>query len=197
VALRNGETLVLLVCRSELVDLDSPGEEPRTALRQAFRDMRWEVPDMLDRMDQAEDLYFDRVSQIHLPRWSSGRVALLGDAAACPSLLAGEGAGLAMAEAYVLAGELHRAAGDFTRAFAAYDERLRSFVTAKQKGALGFRGFFAPRTALGLRARNLMVKALSIRFVAKRLLARSVRDDLELPDWTGGEAEAAREYSDA
>lgn len=188
VALRDGETLVLLVCRSELVDDGPPGEPPptalrRAALRRAFRDMRWEVPDMLNRMDRADDFYFDRVSQIHLPRWASGRVALLGDAAACPSLLAGEGTGLAMAEAYVLAGELHRAGGDFTRAFTAYDERLRSFVTAKQKGALGFRGFFAPRTALGLRVRNLVVKTLSIRFVAKRLLARSVHDDLELPEY--------------
>lgn len=183
VALRDGETLVLLVCRSELVDGGAPGEGPRMALRRAFRDLRWEVPDLLDRMDRAEDFYFDRVSQIHLPRWSSGRVALLGDAAACPSLLAGEGTGLAMAEAYVLAGELHRAAGDFARAFAAYDKRLRSFVTAKQKAALGFRGFFAPRTALGLRVRNLVVDALSIRFVAKRLLARSVRDDIELPEY--------------
>jgi len=186
VALRNGETLVLLVCRSELVDGGAPGEGPRPALRRAFRDLRWEVPDILDRMDRADDVYFDRVSQIHLPQWSSGRVALLGDAAACPSLLAGEGTGLAMTEAYVLAGELHRAAGDFTRAFAAYDGRLRSFVTAKQKAALGFRGFFAPRTALGLRVRNLVVETLSIRFVARRLLARSVHDDLELPEYLAG-----------
>jgi len=183
VALRNGETLVLLMCRSELVDVDSPGEQPRTVLRRAFRGVRWEVPDMLDRMDRAEDFYFDRVSQIHLPRWSSGRVALLGDAAACASLLAGEGTGLAMAEAYVLAGELHRTGGDFTRGFAAYDERLRSFVTAKQRGALGLRGFFAPRTAVGLRVRNLLVKALSIRFVARGVLARSLHDDLELPEY--------------
>jgi 2-polyprenyl-6-methoxyphenol hydroxylase-like FAD-dependent oxidoreductase len=183
VALRNGETLVLLVCRSELVDGGPRGEPPPRALRRAFRDMRWEVPELLDGMDRAQDFYFDRVSQIHLPRWSLGRVALLGDAAACPSLLAGEGTGLAMAEAYVLAGELHGAAGDFTRAFAAYDERLRSFVTAKQKAALGFRGFFAPRTAVGLRVRNLVVKAMSIRFVARRLLARSVHDDLQLPEY--------------
>jgi 2-polyprenyl-6-methoxyphenol hydroxylase-like FAD-dependent oxidoreductase len=183
VALRNGETLVLLVCRSELVDGGPAGEPPATALRRAFRDMRWEVPDMLDHMDRAEDFYFDRVSQIHLPRWSSGRVGLLGDAAACPSLLAGEGTGLAMAEAYVLAGELHRAAGDFARAFAAYEERLRSFVTVKQKAAIGFRGFFAPRSVLGLRARNLVMKTLSIRFVARRLVGRSLRDDLELPDY--------------
>lgn len=71
--------------------------------------MAWEVPEILDRMHQVDDVCFDRVSQIHLPRWSDGRVALIGDAAACASLLAGEGTGLAMIEAYVLAGELHRA----------------------------------------------------------------------------------------
>jgi 2-polyprenyl-6-methoxyphenol hydroxylase-like FAD-dependent oxidoreductase len=118
-----------------------------------------------------------------LPRWSAGRVALLGDAAACPSLLAGEGTGLAMVEAYVLAGELHRSSGDQTRAFALYEEKLRSFVTGKQKAAMRFRGFFAPDTALGLKMRNLIVNSMSVPFVANRLLARSVRDDFELPEY--------------
>jgi 2-polyprenyl-6-methoxyphenol hydroxylase-like FAD-dependent oxidoreductase len=181
VSLRHDETLILLVCRSDLLERDLPGLGPKPALRRVFENMRWEVPEILDRMDDAEDFYFDRVSQIELRRWTSGRVALVGDAAACPSLLAGEGTGLAMTEAYVLAGELHRAAGDHTRAFAAYEGQLRSFVTAKQKAAMGFRGFFAPETTLGLKTRNLMVKALSLPFLAKRLLARSVRDDLELP----------------
>lgn len=183
VALRDDETLVLLVCRTELIDGDPARERPKEALRRAFGDMRWEVPEILDAMDDVDDVYFDRVSQIHLPRWYSGRVGLLGDAAACPSLLAGEGTGLAMIEAYVLAGELHRAAGDFTRAFEAYDARLRAFVTGKQKAALGFRGFFAPRTALALRVRNLAVRALSFQFLARKLLARSLHDDLDLPPY--------------
>lgn len=183
VALRDDATLVLMVCRAELIDGDPPREQQRAALRRAFGDMRWEVPDILDRMEEVDDVYFDRVSQIHLPRWSSGRVALLGDAAACPSLLAGEGTGLAMIEAYVLAGELHRSAGDFARAFAAYDARLRSFVTAKQKAARRFRGFFAPQTALALKVRTLVINALSTRFVATRLLARSLHDEFELPEY--------------
>ena len=59
----------------------------------------------------SSDFYFDRVSQIRMDRWTKGRTALVGDAAACVSLLAGEGTGLAMAEAYVLAGELQRLRG--------------------------------------------------------------------------------------
>ena len=183
VALRNGETLVLLICQSDLIDGDPPSDQEKAALRHAFADLKWEVPDLLDRMDKVDDVYFDRVSQIHLPQWSIGRVALIGDAAACASLLAGEGTGLAMIEAYVLAGELHRAAGDVGRALAAFESRLRAFVTAKQQAALRFRGFFVPRTSLGLTVRNFLVNALAIPFIGNRLIGGSVRDDLTLPDY--------------
>jgi 2-polyprenyl-6-methoxyphenol hydroxylase-like FAD-dependent oxidoreductase len=83
-----------------------------------------------------------------------GRVALLGDAAACVSLLAGEGTGPAMGEAYVLAGELHRAGGDYARALQAYEAQLRPTLAAKRKAALRLRGFFVPRTGIGLKARD-------------------------------------------
>ena len=183
VSLRNNETLILLVCRADLAENHLRREGRKEALRRAFGDMNWEVPEILDEMDRIDDVYFDRVSQIHLPQWFSGRVGLLGDAAACPSLLAGEGTGLAMTEAYVLAGELGEAGRDFKRAFAAYDGQLRSFVTAKQKAALRFRGFFTPQTTLALKLRNLAVNALSIPFFEKRWLARSLHDDLELPEY--------------
>jgi len=183
VSLRNDETLILLVCRTELVDRVPNNADAKTALRRVFRGVRWEVPEILDRMEEAEDFYFDHVSQIHLPRWFSGHVGLIGDAAACPSLLAGEGTGLGMAEAYVLAEELDRARGDVAGALAAYDRRLHAFIDHKQKAALRLRGFFAPRTALALKMRNIAVNAMSIRFVARRLLARSLDESLELPAW--------------
>jgi 2-polyprenyl-6-methoxyphenol hydroxylase-like FAD-dependent oxidoreductase len=145
--------------------------------------MDWEVPTILRAMDQADEVYFDRVSQIQLPRWSSGRVSLIGDAAACPSLLAGEGAGLAMLEAYVLAGELHRAGGDHASAFAAYENRLHSLVSTKQRLARRFRSFFAPASALALKGRDVSVRLLASRFLGRRLFARALRDELLLPEY--------------
>jgi 2-polyprenyl-6-methoxyphenol hydroxylase-like FAD-dependent oxidoreductase len=187
VSLRNDETLVLLVWRPESTYSDVPREREaqQAAVRRAFGDMGWETPELLEAMDDAVDFYFDRVSQIRMPRWSAGSVVLLGDAAACPSLLAGEGSGLAMLEAYILAGELHRANGDPLLAFAAYERQLRRFVTAKQDSAVWFRGFFAPETTLGLAVRNLAVHAFALPFVAKPMLARALRDDLELPEYKG------------
>ncbi len=187
VSLRDNETLVMLVCRAEFIVGDRLWHgDPRPALRQAYGDMGWEVPELLDAMDGSEDLYFDRVSQIHLPHWSANRVALVGDAAACPSLLAGEGSGLGMLEAYVLAGELHRADGDYALALAAYERRLRTFVTSKQKGARWFRGFFAPQTGLGLMLRKLGIRAFALPLLAKPFWARSLRDDFTLPDYQMG-----------
>ena len=184
VSLCNDETLMLLVCSAELVG-DAPPrdrDQQQAILRLAFSDMGWEVPEMLDAMDRADDLYFDRVSQIHLPHWSTGRVALVGDSAACPSLLAGEGTSLGMLEAYVLAGELCRVDGDFQKAFREYEARLHAFVTTRQKSAVWFRGFLAPQTAITLAVRNLVLHAFALPFVAKPLLARSFHD-FRLPEY--------------
>lgn len=178
-ALRNDETLVLFICRSELLEL--PAGDSKTALRKAFAGMGWEVPEMLARLEAVDDLYFDDVSQVRLDSWVDGRVALVGDAGACVSFLAGEGTGLAIIEAYVLAGELHRAGPDWRRGLQQYELRLREFLKAKQRAALGFRGFFVPETNLGLAIRNLVVNACSIPFIASHVVNRSVRDDFELP----------------
>ncbi|MBS0388273.1 MAG: FAD-binding domain [Proteobacteria bacterium] len=184
VSLRDGETLVLFICRDEFIG-DDPGrhDDPRRALRRAFGGMGWEVPELLDAMENSGDLYFDRVSQIRMPHWSSNRIALVGDAAACPSLLAGEGTGLGMLGAYVLAGELHRAGSDIARALAAYENSLRAFISGKQKGAVYFRGFFAPQTALGLVARNLAVHLFALPLFGRQFWARSLRDRFTLPDY--------------
>ena len=184
VSLRDDETVVMLVCRAEFMPPDRLGhEDPRPALRQAYGDMGWEVPELLDAMDASDEVYFDRVSQIHLPRWSTNRVVLVGDAAACPSLLAGEGSGLGMLEAYVLAGALHRAGDDWAGALAAYESRLQAFVAGKQKAALWNRGFFAPKTALGLRMRNLAVRAFALPWLGKPFWKRSLHDDFTLPEY--------------
>ena len=120
VSLRGDQTLFLFTFTKDFLSQQPIGEdEEKAGLREIYNDMGWEADAILSRMNEVGDVYFDRVSQIRMPEWTKGRVALLGDAAACASLLAGEGTGLAMTEAYVLAGELHKAAGDHQKAFKA------------------------------------------------------------------------------
>lgn len=72
----------------------------KCVLHDAFGRDGWECRQIPGALDDWDDLYFDPISQIQMPDWASGRVALIGDACACPSLLAGQGSALALAEAY-------------------------------------------------------------------------------------------------
>lgn len=182
-ALREDRTLFLFVFRSPVPP--QPGDLPaaRALLRHRFADAGWECAAILDHLDASADLYIDAVSQTRLDRWSRGRVALLGDAAAAVSLLAGEGTGLAMLAAYVLAGELRRSGDDHRVAFAGYEQRLRAFLSAKQRGAHRFIGFFAADTWPGMLLRNLGLRAMSVPWIAESVAARTFRDDFALPNY--------------
>jgi 2-polyprenyl-6-methoxyphenol hydroxylase-like FAD-dependent oxidoreductase len=181
-SMRDDRTLVLCVFRDEYLSGGRPSTdaERRQALHAIFDRLGWECDRILPALDHAPELYFDRVSQIRMPSWSRGRVALVGDAAACVSLLAGEGTGLAMTEAYVLAAMLE-AAPDHRAAFAAYERRMMPFLAGKQRAAAGFAASFAPRTTLGVHARNLVTRLFGIPALAEWVVGRSLRDDVDLP----------------
>lgn len=178
--LRGNRTMFLFVFRDEH---DDHGMTPKEQLHNQFDDAGWECQQILAAVDDVDDLFFDVVSQIRMARWSDDRVLLIGDAAGCISLLGGEGTGLAITEAYALAGELARADGDHRRAFASYESLLRPFIAGKQAGAERMLGFFATRTRFGLWFRNVALRAMNLSRPVAGLFTGSVRDDLDLPDY--------------
>jgi 2-polyprenyl-6-methoxyphenol hydroxylase-like FAD-dependent oxidoreductase len=179
-ALRDGATMF---CFTFLHDGEIPDDATmqQDLLRRRLGSVGWEVPRILRQMPDARTFYLDRASQIRMPAWSRGRVALLGDAAACPSLLAGQGSALAMIEAYVLAFELGRSPNDHTAAFAAYHRRLAPLVRRKQDAALGLGTAFAPRNRRRLLLRNGLMAVMGIPLVADLVMGRSLRDPIRLP----------------
>ncbi|MXO59605.1 FAD-binding domain [Altererythrobacter salegens] len=184
-ALRDGASLVLLIWRDDEREPIPHGDEvaKRALLRERYSGAGWEVPDFLAALDTADDLYIDRVSQIRMDSWHKGPVALVGDAAYAPSFLAGQGAALAMIGGYVLAGELKRSGGALEPALAAYEQRLAPFMRSKQDAALGLASSFVPRTEFGLKARDIATRLLGIGWIADLLVGRSLRDQVELPDY--------------
>jgi 2-polyprenyl-6-methoxyphenol hydroxylase-like FAD-dependent oxidoreductase len=102
-------------------------------LRERTADMGWQAPRILSHLDDAPDFYLDQVAQVLMDRWSSGRVGLLGDAACSASPMSGQGTGIALVGAYLLAGELAAAGWDPKAGFARYEEQMRPFVEANQE----------------------------------------------------------------
>jgi 2-polyprenyl-6-methoxyphenol hydroxylase-like FAD-dependent oxidoreductase len=188
-SMRNDRTMFLFT----FADPDPRGPSDiagqKAILRQRFAGSGWEVAHILERLDDAADLYFDRVSQIVMNTgaggWTNGRVALVGDAASCISLLGGQGSALAMAAAYILAGELRRAEGRHETAFARYQQLMGPIVEMKQRAARRFVGAFAPRSRWSLFLRNQVYSLLSIRWIAELTAGREFRDPIVLPDYSG------------
>ena len=181
--LHDDRTLFLFVFTTDSETLPGAIEQQRAVLRERYHDGKWECPRILDRLDGIDELYFDRVSQIRMKHWSKGRVALVGDAAFCVSLAAGQGSALAMISAYVLAGELASAGGRHEEAFERYEAVLRNFIRKKQRGAERFASVLAPKTQWGLAFRNQVMRAFAFPGIARLAVGRDIVDALRLPDY--------------
>ena len=185
-AMRDDKTLFLFVFRDKFLPSGSnptSEEDRKAALAHAYSGVGWECPKILETLEGVHDFYFDTVSQIRMDRWTKGRTALVGDAAACVSLLAGEGSGLAMAEAYILAGELRNCGGDHAAAFARYEQLLMPFLRRKQASAAKFATALAPRTSFGIAFRNIVTQLFRIPFILDYFFGRELRNEIKLPDY--------------
>jgi 2-polyprenyl-6-methoxyphenol hydroxylase-like FAD-dependent oxidoreductase len=113
---------------------DLPGDRAAqiALVRETCAHMRWEVPRLLDAMEAGRDFYLGPIAQVKMEHWTHGRIALVGDAAYCPSPFTGQGTSLAIVGAYVLAWELARSPRDHAAAFAGYERRMRPFVEINQ-----------------------------------------------------------------
>ncbi|MBB5080726.1 FAD-dependent monooxygenase [Nonomuraea endophytica] len=163
-------------------------DEQKRLLADAFKDVGWIVPRLLEDMWKAEEFYFDSISQIHMDRWSRGRIALVGDAAWCPSPLSGMGTGLSVVGAYVLAGEI--AAHGHVDGFAAYERIMRDYVAGAQKSAVGVSKFMVPDNKFMAWFMNQNYKLLPY-LPWKGIMAKSVRKTAEaitLPEYPGARA---------
>jgi 2-polyprenyl-6-methoxyphenol hydroxylase-like FAD-dependent oxidoreductase len=129
----------------------------RRLLEEAFGDAGWRSRELVDRLGDVADFYFDSVSRIRLATWSKGRVMLLGDAASCVSFLGG-GSSNAMAGAAVLADALGAATSNHAAAFRHYEREHRKRVDAKQRGVGRASHLLVPATAAGISLRNTVLR---------------------------------------
>jgi 2-polyprenyl-6-methoxyphenol hydroxylase-like FAD-dependent oxidoreductase len=127
--------------------------DPVAAIRTTYADLGPLVAAALRRCPPADRLYSDVVAQVEMPSWHRGRVALVGDACQAVSLMAGQGASLAMAGAYALAAQLADQR-DVTAALSGYERRMRPVVADTQRSGRRTANWLVPATQWRITARN-------------------------------------------
>ena len=133
-------------------------DQHKRLLTAAYSGAGWRVPELLERVRVADDLYFDSVSRVQVPTWSRGRIGLVGDAASCVSLF-GDGSSLAMIGAFTLADSLN---GDIPAGLRTYEERHRPQRAAKENSVAFATRLLIPATSAGIAVRNLAIRLMPL-----------------------------------
>jgi 2-polyprenyl-6-methoxyphenol hydroxylase-like FAD-dependent oxidoreductase len=130
---------------------------PAVELRRVYGELGWHVPAMLDAADRADDIYYDLLAQIEMPTWSKGRAIMLGDAGYAVSLLAGQGASLAIAGAWMLAEQI--GAGDIDAGMARFEAEMKPEVLKKQAAGRRTANWMVPPTGFHNVTRDVFLNA--------------------------------------
>ncbi|KKX50894.1 MULTISPECIES: FAD-dependent monooxygenase [Sphingobacterium] len=162
--------------------------EQKEILRQKFTDAGWQATRILKGLEQSTDVYFDSISQVKAQSWTTGRCAMVGDAAYCPTPMTGMGASLSIVGAYVLAAELGRHS-DHQDAFDAYEKLMRPYVEEIQNLPPGVPWIAHPKTRFGITVFNAAVALASSKLVKKisKLFTgkgkKKIKERIQLPHY--------------
>jgi 2-polyprenyl-6-methoxyphenol hydroxylase-like FAD-dependent oxidoreductase len=130
-------------------------QQQKEIIRAQFADAGPQFTDLIEKAETADNFYFDKLSQTAMPHWTSGRVALVGDAGYCASPAAGMGGSLAIIGATALFDAFQATGGDIKAAFVEYESSLRPVVEQIQSDAVNFGlATYFPETAEAIQARN-------------------------------------------
>lgn len=160
IATYNDNALAVLMFRSPWIDYDYHDlAAQKRILAEAYAGhTEWRVPELVDAARRDPELYFDSVSQIHMPTWHRGQVVLVGDAAHCASPLSGRGTSLALTGAWFLGQALRDHPTDLGPALEQYEDDQRPHATRSQATAAPGGELLVPATQDQIDARNRNLK---------------------------------------
>lgn len=152
-----GRIMAFFVMRAAATD--RPGDK-QAVLRECFAGLGWVIPETLAGAPDNGDIYYDIVAQVQMDRWHKGRTILIGDAAYAVSLLAGQGASLALAGGRAL-GQVLDDAGTVEAALARFETLLRPLVEEKQRAGRRMANWFVPATPMHALVRDIGVNVMN------------------------------------
>ncbi|KAF2664929.1 FAD/NAD(P)-binding domain-containing protein [Microthyrium microscopicum] len=150
-------------------------EKEKQAIAEIFQGAGWRTGEMIKSLPDAKDFYCERLAMIKLDSWRKGSVALVGDAAYCPSVQSGMGTSSSLIGAYILAGEIGRACGEANAespssqntknavetALRAYESKFKPFMKDIQRGVKEESGMY-PESQFGITLMNYATQLASL-----------------------------------
>lgn len=130
-------------------------EELKKFVANQYSEAGWKCDEIMQHLIEADDFYAHEAVQIKLPRWYNGRFVVAGDAGYASSN--GTGTSLALAGAYILAGEVKKNPNNLVTALEAYEKKMRPIVDEFQTIPSFFQYIMAPQTSWGIWIRNHVV----------------------------------------
>ena len=161
-------------------DVELPSD-PRAAARGAYGGLGWIVPQVLEHCPPGPEMYYDLVAQVEVPRWVDRRVVLLGDSCQAVSLIAGQGASLAVAAGWLLSQLLIDSGTDVAAALERYEQRWRPVAEAKQEAGRNGVRWFLPSNRRAQLLRRLVMNLSGLPGVS-RLMVDSLTGKQHGPD---------------
>ncbi|EKG18918.1 Monooxygenase FAD-binding protein [Macrophomina phaseolina MS6] len=147
-----------------------------------FKDAGGDAERVIKGMYTADDFYMQQIAQVKMPQWSKGRVALLGDAAFCPSPISGVGTACAIEGAYILAGELTKH-NDYKAGFAGYEKMMRPVIAKAQRLIPGTPALANPQTSWGISIMNGILSVVSWTGITNWLQGAVLNELVDLPEY--------------
>lgn len=136
--------------------MDKGLDDTKRMLHSYFENAGWEAKRVLEGMDSAGDFYMSKAAQVKLPKWTSRRALVLGDAAHATF---GIGTSLAIESAYILAGELSKinSSDEIPQALERYEGMFRPLYKKMEELPPGFPQMVFPQSVWGLRLRDSLL----------------------------------------
>jgi 2-polyprenyl-6-methoxyphenol hydroxylase-like FAD-dependent oxidoreductase len=140
---RTMDCVFLFPCSADRVLKDNS----KSILLDAFSGSKWITKDIIQSAPNQGIEFLDVLKQIQMQKWTIGRVGLVGDSCGCLSPLAGQGASMAMLEAFVLSNELGKNS-DVDDGLKRYESLLKSDVERRQARTRSIAGRFVSTSVL-------------------------------------------------
>jgi 2-polyprenyl-6-methoxyphenol hydroxylase-like FAD-dependent oxidoreductase len=156
-------------------------------IAERYRGGGWKFDEVMNGMMESDDFYGNELAQVKPPTLHRGRFVLVGDAGYAPGPTGG-GTSLALAGAYVLAGEINKHQGDLEAGLQGYETTMRPIIDDLQKIPPFVFTFLAPQTTWGIWLRNNLFAFIAwtrLLEFAQRFFANAFAstDKFPLPDY--------------